>query len=699
MTSFTDRFGGITIYPSDLGYQAYSITTSTALTWPELGDTSSNLAANFIRASTTVTGASFIIPDARDVSVGLARRIKNIGSITLPILSTSGSTIANVGAGQDYLLTLIDNTTSGGLWDTEQLGVGTSSADAQFLAGNGLATSGGTLVINWPVVSTGSNGYQMDVTSRATLLTWTGGTGTIGYTVGAAFAGNGFINAIKNKGSGILTVSGGAFFASTIDGQASIDLNPGDSAFIIKNSQTDFQTLGLNTGASIGVLTLEINNAGTTTLTSTQVSGNRIFILTGQAAGNRGPETIVFPQSPGEFTIVNQMLSDTGIGAYGMGFIKVKTSAASGAFVYIPMGSTRSVVSDGTNIYFVDDISTERPARNILYWCDFAKNPWQRGTTFTSSSVIQYAADRVSWINTSGSGWNLSRITSANTGTQYDLQLSRVLGSPPASGAAIYLGFDLELAEAIQLRGRNVSLAMEFSYGSGIGVVTADLYSTGGSNVKILSSLSGATGAPTGWTFEAEINSVLGQSTSGAASGYYTFVSTPYTTDLSSGTATGLNQISVLVQTAAAGTGVANQYINISRIALVDGSFSGFDKEEPGEILRKCQRFAYQYTASAIGNTLGLGQAVSTNGALIPLQFPVTMRQAPSLTVTASNFQLTTSTGAAASCTSLAINTSGSTSYGANLLVGTTTALLAAGNGTLLQATTTTASLLFSADL
>ncbi len=84
MTSFTDRFGGITIYPSDIGYKAYSLTSSTSLTWPELGDTSSNLAASFIRASSTVTGAGFIMPDARDVSVGRAERIKNIGAISIP---------------------------------------------------------------------------------------------------------------------------------------------------------------------------------------------------------------------------------------------------------------------------------------------------------------------------------------------------------------------------------------------------------------------------------------------------------------------------------------------------------------------------------------------------------------------------------------------------------------------------------------
>src|SRR3954470_21149795 len=121
MTSFTDRFGGITLYPSDLGYQAYSLTTSTSLTWPELGNTSSNLAASFIRASSTVTGAGFIMPDARDVSVGRAERIKNIGSLSIPVFSTSGSTIATIAAGQDYLLSLIDNSTSGGLWDTEQI--------------------------------------------------------------------------------------------------------------------------------------------------------------------------------------------------------------------------------------------------------------------------------------------------------------------------------------------------------------------------------------------------------------------------------------------------------------------------------------------------------------------------------------------------------------------------------------------------
>lgn len=689
MTSFTDRFGGITVYPSDIGYLAYSLTTSATLVWPELGDTSSNLAASFIRASSTVTGSAFVLPDARDCSVGRALRIKNIGSITIPVFSTSGSTIASVTSGKDYLLSLIDNTTSGGLWDTEQLGVGTSSADASALAGNGLTVSSdGKLMVNWPVYFTGSNGYQLTATSRASLITWTGGAGEIGIAFDGGTIPNGYITTVKNFGTGILTITGN--FADDIDG-GTVTLLPNDSTFIVGGGVNNgFYTVGLTNQNSQGVLNVEFaptSSGSQVTLTSAQCL-NKIFILFGElangAAAAGGDATLTFPQIEGEFVIQNLVLINPN--AQGnSGYIIIKTSAVGGRTVKIAVTATRTIVSDGTNIDFADDFTLNRPAQNYIYFADFSKNPWQRGTSFTSSSVAQYMPDRVSVkCTTGGAGWTISRVASANTGCQYDMQVARISGSPSASGR-IFVGFDLDVSESISLRGKSPSLAMDVAYGftNANGIMNAYIYAISTSGTKIVDSVTGATLiAGLGNAF------ISGNTTST----YYNYITNPYAYTVAfTPVSSTVNAVSVLLDLQFSGTGTATQYFNFSRIALVDGNFQTFDNVESTDILAKCQRYAY--TVSQNQSYIGVGKNDTTTGAIVSIPTPVTLRSAPTLTVSggASAFNLTTSAGALLTCTSVVYNsrTQGAVNLQAfvstaSLLPGHATQLFQSGSGSLI---------------
>lgn len=689
MSSFTDRFGGVTVYPSEVGYLSYSLTTSTQLQWPEIGDTGSNLAAAFIRASSTVTGAGFIFPDARDISPGRAGRIRNTGSIAIPVFSTSGSTIATISAGQDYLISNIDNTTSGGLWDTEQLGVGTSSADANFLAGNGLTVSGSTLTVNWPTYFTGSNGFQLTTTANGVVNTWTGGTGTMGIKFDVGTARNGWITAVKNNGTGILTITGDGF--DTVDGSFT-QLAPNDSTFIVSaGTLSGFYTLGLSTQNTNTSFTVQLNDAATNnTLTNAQAANN-IFILTG--AIYQGGSTVIFPQTAGEYIIINQAtLGGLDRSGLGSGYVSIATSAGNGKTVNIPLNSTRTIVSDGTNIYFADDLSQNRPAQNFIYWADFSRNPWQRGLTFTASSVTQYGPDRVSFNCASGANYTVKQVASTNTGSLYDLQIQRISGT--SGGGQIVVGFDLDAIETFPLRGTTPTLAMQIRFGSSAQEVefTAAVYTSNG-NARIVDSLSGGVSTWSALMFFEEISLTTNTSS------YNVYVVDPVSyNNNTGGVPTTASQLSVLLSYARpTGTADGNDSISISKLSLTPRAFSGFETVDVADVLNRCQKYAYALTSSSAGQAFGFGQAISGSAAIVNIPFPITMRKAPAISATASAWQLTTSTGAPAVCNGLAL--SGVTDYSAQLTISTTTSLLTAGNATMFQASTSTAAIVFSADL
>lgn len=687
--SFQNIFGGITIYPSDLGFIDYTMTQSASFVWPTLGESSSHVAASFTRITASGAGIVATLPDADAASVGNALRFKNNGSTAYTIKSASGSIIATMSAGQDILLSITDNTTSGGAWDSSYIGSGTTSANAADLAGAGLTVSGSHLDVNWPVDYTGSSGFQLTNTSLGRVLSWTGGTGSIEIAVDGGTITNGFITAIKNNGTGALTVSG--TFIDGIDGVvgSTVSLYPNDSTFIVgAGASKGYYTIGLTNNTSVtGTLQIDVSSQSSITLTAGQMN-NRIFILTGTVDDNGC--TIVFPEVSGNFLIINQTMTNS-VPRASMGYATIQTSASGGTSVRIPFNETRSVVSDGTNIYFADNLSPREPAQNLLYFADFSKNPWQRGTSFTSSSVIQYGPDRISFVCASGAGFQITRQTSTNSGCLYDMRIQRTSGAPAASGTQLFIGMDLTLQESLPLRYKNPTLAIDVSPGSGgsISLPSIGIYTSNGSNNKVLSAIG------SGWSIPALISAPIITAGSGS---YYRFLVNPsaYTGNTSVGGT--FSQVSVLAQINLTGTG-ASDYINISRIGLVDGNFDEFDNPDPIAVQQKCQQFAYVIQPEANGQPIATGQAFAANGAATIVNFPSTMRQTPTLTITAAtDFNLLTSTATLASCSSIALGTGGNKTI-AQLSVVTTSALLTAGAATILFASGITGKIIFSADL
>jgi hypothetical protein len=120
-TSFTQVFGGTTIYPSDVSYLPLALTSDISLEWPLEATTGNNVVARII--DITPTGPYTVtLPDAMSVGVGQTILFNNLGPDTITIDNAAGNAILSIGAGEQWQCYLISNTTIGGVWRTFRYG-------------------------------------------------------------------------------------------------------------------------------------------------------------------------------------------------------------------------------------------------------------------------------------------------------------------------------------------------------------------------------------------------------------------------------------------------------------------------------------------------------------------------------------------------------------------------------------------------
>ena len=154
--TYTQVFGGTTIYPSDVSYLALSLTADTELEWPLESGTTLTPVARII--DVTPTGAySIIMPPADQTGTGQTVLFNNLGPNTITIKNNAGGTLASIAQGLQFQLYLTSNTTAAGTWRVYQMGAATAQAQASALAGYGLVATGSTLSTNTLVTSFNSN--------------------------------------------------------------------------------------------------------------------------------------------------------------------------------------------------------------------------------------------------------------------------------------------------------------------------------------------------------------------------------------------------------------------------------------------------------------------------------------------------------------------------------------------------------------
>lgn len=335
MTSYTNPYTGATISPSQVGYEALTISTDTELQWPVNGNTS-NVVANIIEVTATTTGLNLIMPPAQEVSIGEATIIRNIGSNTFTVTDNSGNTIASVASGIADYIYLTSNTTVNGVWTVVTFGAGTSSANAATLAGYGLLAIGPTLNQAYSSVGIFSS-YSLLPADRASFLVYGGGAGTFTMPV-AADVGETWFVMIRNGGTGILTVN--ASGSDTINGDASAQLQIGESFVICSDGTSGYNTFGYGRSTEFFYTQLaKVVTGGTVTLTATEAS-NIIQEYTGVLTSNC---TVILPPTVQLYSLQNKTT-----GSYTLTF---STGTGGASTIVLDQNQTVIAICDGTNVY------------------------------------------------------------------------------------------------------------------------------------------------------------------------------------------------------------------------------------------------------------------------------------------------------------------------------------------------------------
>ena len=154
--SYTQIFGGTTIYPSDVSYLALALTGDVELDWPL--DASGSLTPVARIIDVTPTGAfSIIMPPADQTAPGQTVLFNNLGPSTVTVRTNTGGTIVSMAAGEQWQIYLTNNTTVAGTWRNFRYGASTAQAQASSLAGEGLLATGSTLSQQYPVTEFNTN--------------------------------------------------------------------------------------------------------------------------------------------------------------------------------------------------------------------------------------------------------------------------------------------------------------------------------------------------------------------------------------------------------------------------------------------------------------------------------------------------------------------------------------------------------------
>lgn len=334
MTTYVSPFTGQTINPSQVGYEALTISADTTLQWPINGN-NTNVVANIIDATATVAGLKIYLPAATEVSTGQTVLFRNLGANAFTVVDNSGNTIVSISSGVAQYIYLTDNSTIDGTWESVTLGAGTSAANAASLAGYGLHAVNTTLNTVTPVVTFSASTVLTPI-AQSKLYVWTGGAGTVTLPA-ASSAGAGWFFVLKNDGTGILNVALSG--SDTIDGNVSAQLQINESLVIVSNASNWYSyAYGQSAQFFFTQLTKTVTG-GTVTLTSAEAE-NIIQDYQGVLTSNC---TVVLPPTVQLYTFRN-----TTTGSYTLTFT---TGVIGGLTLTLPQNQTVIAICDGTNVY------------------------------------------------------------------------------------------------------------------------------------------------------------------------------------------------------------------------------------------------------------------------------------------------------------------------------------------------------------
>jgi len=340
MTSYVNPLTGQTISPSQVGYEALTISTSTVLNWPINSSytTDTPTVAAIMQVTATAVGLDLLMPPANQVSTGQAVLIENVGTIPFTVTDNSGNTIIVVNSTLAQYVFLTDNSTINGIWSSIGFNASGSSSSAAALAGYGLEAIGNTLNTVF-YEGTIASSTSLTSTYQSQFLVWTGGVGTITFPSSAsAGIGNGWFVALRNGGTGTLTLTPSG--TDTIDGNSNKQINPTESLVIVSNGTNGWSTFAYGRNNNFIYTQLAIGvTGGTLTLSAAQYA-NVVQTYTGTLTSN---QIVILPS-----TVQIYYVENSTSGSYSLTF---KTSSMTGSTVSVPQGQTLTIICDGTNVY------------------------------------------------------------------------------------------------------------------------------------------------------------------------------------------------------------------------------------------------------------------------------------------------------------------------------------------------------------
>lgn len=333
MTAYTDRFGGSTVQPSDVGFRAVALSASITTVWPSFA-TAANECARIMKVSASVGSLTIELPDARLAATGQDVLFDNSGAETFTVLDADGDSVCTLTGGQVKYLYLSDNSTAAGTWRVTLFGASSSNLDASQLAGYGLKAISNTINAA-PAMTSVSGDTTVVAADRAKVFLWEGGSGTLTLptTVGST---SDFHIEVRNQGSGTVTVQpvGGVL----IDGSSNIELSVNESCFVHMGA-TDWSTVGRGRNTAFNFTRLsKVVTGGTETLTLTEAS-SVVQTYTGTLTSN---QVIQVPA-----VVQVYYVSNGTTGSYTLGFECVTGGSAN---VTVLQGQAAILFCDGSTV-------------------------------------------------------------------------------------------------------------------------------------------------------------------------------------------------------------------------------------------------------------------------------------------------------------------------------------------------------------
>ena len=307
--------GGQPLNPAQTSYKAYDLAAlgNITLSWPFSFLESPYVVAARMQVSGN-TNQIMTLPDATEAANGTSFIITNIGGNPLLLYTKNGpsspGTQFSIAASTSYEFCLTDNTTPDGVWLKVQYGATPGTADASYLAGFGLTTylagspSHLKLETDMPAKFVMTSTYSTLPSDRASLIVIPTGSTMTTFTLVAGIA-DGFYFSLRNQNTfpfNVVAQSG------TINGVASIQMEPGDALEFINTAGDAWYSVGSFGGASSNFTVRRYPLTGASSSITLLPGDYQVSMLyfTGVLTTNT---TVYFPQSDRSWVVMNATTS------------------------------------------------------------------------------------------------------------------------------------------------------------------------------------------------------------------------------------------------------------------------------------------------------------------------------------------------------------------------------------------------------